>query len=101
VSYYYGAKQNEKLEDYLLNKGLMTKDKLDQKRAETMYERQQNCTFQPKININSRKIADQRDNFYEGDIEQENNSSSTQDQFLHLYDDAMKRIERHNQIYSM
>ena len=37
VSYYYGSKGEERLEDYLLKKGMLTKDKIEQKRAERLY----------------------------------------------------------------
>jgi hypothetical protein len=104
VSYYFGSKGSEKPEDHLIKQGLLTKDKLDQKRSETLYAAQQACSFHPKINDNSRKIAYQRDQFFQDENiadEYSNVASCKTDQFLHLYDDAMKRIERHNKIYSM
>lgn len=74
-------------------------------RAEILYNNQKSCSFKPKINDNSRKIAEQREMIYEKEItpdEYQNfNGMSQADQFALLYDDAMKRIERHQKIYSM
>ena len=70
-----------------------------------IYHTQQSCSFKPKINKNSKKIADQRNRFFEEDMVADEHSSALNsfkpDQFLHLYDDAMKRVERHSKIYSM
>lgn len=104
VSKYYGSKADEKPEDNLIKKGLLTQDKLEQKRAEILYEIQNSNSFHPNINENSRKIADQRNQFFEDEYIGDENSNQygpQSDQFLNLYDDAMKRVERHNKIYSM
>jgi hypothetical protein len=104
VSKYYGSKADEKPEDNLIKKGLLTQDKLEQKRAEVLYGIQNSNSFHPNINENSRKIADQRNQFFEDDYIGDENSNQygpQSDQFLNLYDDAMKRVERHNKIYSM
>ena len=104
VSNLYGTKGAIRPEDNLIQKGMLVQDKLEQKRAEAIYETQKSHSFHPHINDNSRKMADQRSQFfseeYVGD-ETANNLSRRPDQFLHLYEDAMKRVERHNKIYSM
>lgn len=102
VSNYFAS--NDRPENHLIKQGMLVKDKLDQKRAASLYETQQACSFHPAINGNSRKIAEQRSQFFEDDgvpEEYSNFSSNYNDQFSHLYEDAMKRVERHNKIYSM
>lgn len=83
----------------------MTKDKIDQMREEILYNNLKSCSFKPKINDNSRKITKQKALYLEEQFspdEYQNGDPSAQpDQFTILYDDAMKRIERHQKIYSM
>jgi hypothetical protein len=98
------SRADERPEDILLRKGMLAQDKIEQKRAEMLYEVQQANSFQPNINDNSRKIAGQRSQFFEDDYAGDENSNQfghQSDQFLNLYDDAMKRVERHDKIYSM
>lgn len=40
ISYYFGSK-NERPEDYLIKKGMLAKDKIEQKRAAQIYSTQQ------------------------------------------------------------
>jgi hypothetical protein len=103
VSYYFGSKGEEKLEDYLLKKGMLTKDKIEQKRAERLYTTLQSWSFQPKINNYSRKIVDQRDQFFgeEMSIDDQNSQFERDKKFNELYSDAMRRFERHDKIYSI
>lgn len=105
VSYYFGCDGTEKPEDYLLKQGTLAKDKLEQRRAEMLYQTQQSCSFKPRINYNSRKIAEQRNQFFYnefmGDEHSDIFSNRQPDQFSQLYDDAMKRVERHRKIYSL
>jgi hypothetical protein len=98
------SRADERPEDILLRKGMLAQDKIEQKRAEMLYEVQQANSFHPNINDNSRKIAGQRSQFFEDDYAGDENSNQfghQSDQFLNLYDDAMKRVERHDKIYSM
>lgn len=37
-------------EDYLLKKGEEARDKLEKKRAEVLFEKQQECVFRPEVN---------------------------------------------------
>ena len=50
-------------------------------------------------------MAEQRSKIFEDDIVADEHSSkgliAKPDQFIHLYEDAMSRLERHNKIYSM
>lgn len=105
VSFYFGTKGSERPEEHLIKHGQMIKDKIDQKRAEIMYYNQKAWSFRPKINANSKNIAEQRSKFFEDDVVAEEHSNkelvSKPDQFIHLYEDAMNRLERHNKIYSM
>ena len=105
VSQYFGAPNHLKPEENLIQKGILAKDKIDQMRAEVMYTDQKSCSFHPKINNNSRKIANQRQRFFEDEIVADERTESVgrskPNQHLQLYDDAMKRVERHNKIYSM
>ena len=92
-----------KPEDKLLMRGMVVKDKLDQRRATELFKIQNAYSFQPNINENSRKIVDQRNQFFNDFNEYENYSypgNNGNAQFHHLYMDAMKRVDRHNNIYS-
>lgn len=106
ISYHYGSSENELPEDNLIKKGIMSKDKIEQMRAEVTYSNHQSCSFKPKINENSRKIANQREQFFDDEIVPDENNEHSRgrmqpNQYLQLYDDAMKRVDRHNNIYSM
>ena len=50
ISRFFGRPENSKPEDYLISKGRETKEKLEMKRYENMYEEQKKCKFRPKVN---------------------------------------------------
>ena len=60
ISNFFGSRGVESTEDYLMQKGVAIKDKLNQKRNEALYFEQTNWSFQPKINENSRKIIENK-----------------------------------------
>lgn len=106
ISNHYRTVGSELPEDKLLKKGMKSKDKIEQMRAEVMYSTQQLCSFKPKINDNSRVMAMQKQTYYDyddvGDEAKPHSRGRVEpDQYIQLYDEAMKRVDRHQNIYSM
>lgn len=91
-----------KPEDKLLMKGILARDKRDQKRAEIQYKKLTEFSFHPRINENSRKIIGERAKYFNDGCEIGLTSpyDLAPDQFHLLYEDAMKRVDRHINIYS-
>ncbi|CAI2360937.1 unnamed protein product [Moneuplotes crassus] len=101
-SYYFVQDDGSKPEDNLIKKGLISKDKKDQRRAEELYQKQMEFSYHPNINENSKKIIEERTTFLIDNCDHEiaKNYSLNPDQCHLLYEDAMKRVDRHNNVYS-
>lgn len=107
-------RNSKKLEDQLIEKGKKTHDKIEKKRSEMMFEKQHRYSFKPRINKKSERIIQERSRqFLEESsrmlssphVSQNYESSymtSAQklNKFTLLYDDAMKRKQRKDEIYS-
>ena len=73
----------------LLRFGQQVKEKLEIKRTEYMYRDLTECKFRPSITRKSEKMLSDR-----------GHSEGRQDKFSNLYDDARRRKERQDKIYS-
>ena len=117
LSRYFGRDHSDKkLEDHLIERGKKTKEHLEKKRNEILYETQHKHSFKPKINRNSERIILERSRQYLeesaamfSNSESSNNrnanaslisSNKKLDKFMLLYDDAIKRKQRKDNIYS-
>jgi hypothetical protein len=64
ISRYFGREDGKKLEDHLLERGKKTKDNLEKKRSELLYEKQNSHSFRPKINKHSERMIMERSRQY-------------------------------------
>lgn len=122
VSRHFGRSKHKNLEDHLIEKGKKTNDMIEKKRSEILFEEQHRHSFKPKINKHSSKIIMERSRQFleeSGAMHSSNISHSTDrkqtnhnidssymsannklDKFKLLYDDAIKRKQRKDEIYS-
>lgn len=119
VSTHFGRFNNKNLEDHLIDKGKKTQDMIDKKRSEILFEEQHRHSFKPQINKNSERIIMERSRQFLEESEAMNTSSISKspmksknsdssymsanyklDKFKLLYDDAIKRKQRKEEIYS-
>lgn len=116
ISRYFGRDDSKPLEDHLIEKGKRSKDMIEKKRNEELFERQNSHSFKPMINKNSEKMIMERSRQYleesaailsnSQDSSHHNPNSSVLtankklDKFMLLYDDAIKRKQRKDNIYS-
>lgn len=115
ISRYFGRMKDKPLEDHLIEKGKKSKDMIEKKRSEVLlYEMQSKYSFHPRINKNSERMIMERSRQYieenMGVGTQSNESSnlgnsymsanSKLDKFMLLYDDALKRKQRKEEIYA-
>ncbi|CAI2384299.1 unnamed protein product [Moneuplotes crassus] len=107
-------RNSKRLEDQLIEKGKKTHDMIEKKRSEILFEQQNRYSFRPHINKKSDRIIQERSrqfleessrmaespNFsqeFEGSFMTSGNKLN---KFNLLYDDAMKRMQRQDEIYS-
>lgn len=116
VSRFFGRFNQKKLEDHLIEKGKKTKDMIEKKRSEMLFEKQHQHSFRPQINKHSEKLIMERsrqfleesaamyspdDNSRNQDMQASYMSANQRlDKFKLLYDDAIKRKQRKDEIYS-
>jgi hypothetical protein len=101
---------NKRLEDRLIEKGKKSNDMIEKKRSEMLFEQQHRHSFKPQINKKSARIVMERSKqFMEESHEMSRNDAPDSsfmslngklDKFKLLYDDAIKRKQRKDQIYS-
>ena len=60
ISRFFGRPDDERPEDYLMNKGRMTKEKLEKKRSEALFKRTEDCVFHPTVNKQSMRMVNER-----------------------------------------
>ena len=82
-----------------------TRDKIEVKRSEKLFEEQRECFFHPQISKKSEKIINEK--VMGGDasgrspfIDNQNLMKNGIDKFSMLYEDAKRRKERQDKIYS-
>ncbi|CAI2384022.1 unnamed protein product [Moneuplotes crassus] len=106
---------SKKLEDQLIEKGKKTNDMIERKRSELLFEQQHSHSFRPKINKKSDHIIQERSrqfleessrmaesphNFSQNFETSYMTSENKLNKFNLLYDDAIKRKQRKDEIYS-
>lgn len=110
-----GRLKDRKLEDHLIERGKKAQDMIEKKRSEMLFEQQHKHSFKPKINKNSEKMIMERSRQFleesaamyatpdESSQQMDSSYMTAQnklDKFMLLYDDAIKRKQRKDQIYS-
>jgi hypothetical protein len=83
---------NEKAEDFLIKYGKAVKEKIDSKRIESLRRETEGISFKPQVSKVSTKIVEQK--------EMRNSSKGKYAKFDSLYEDAQRRQERQEYIYS-
>ncbi|CDW91726.1 UNKNOWN [Stylonychia lemnae] len=85
-------------EDNLLKYGQQTRERIEQKRTELLLQEQSECLFRPMITKKSAKLLSERYNNNGESLTR--NGHGSKDKFSNLYEDARRRKERQDKIYS-
>jgi hypothetical protein len=85
---------NEKAEDFLIKYGKAVKDKIDSKRVESLRRETEGVSFKPTVSKVSNRIVEQKE------MRNSSKGNTRFAKFDSLYQDAQRRQERQEYIYS-
>ena len=85
-------------EDALIKYGRQARERLEQKRSEKLFLEVSACRFRPNISKTSKRICGGYES--DGDRSWRGGSADGREKFAHLYEDALRRKERQEKVYS-